>query len=221
VIEWRTADEATTAGVVRLLGDGAQPTETRRGIHFGVGRDGHLQRHHQVHLCDLQPGTRYRYQVGSVGPDGRESFSPVRAFRTAPDPAVQPDAELVVGVVADIRGRFDVWTQLVAQLGQRVPDVLVASHDARSDEALAIGEPLFATAPLVDASHAGLDYGFAHVASRGDRSIVVRGDRAPGSVATVELARLEQGDAAAVVRVRRDVISVDTFGPDGITLSSR
>lgn len=157
VAQWRTADETTTAGSLRYAaGEGLSPaqlTKTVRGLQFGYRATGaDLYRVHQAHVCGLEPGTTYSYQVGAG-----EAWSPVYTFHTAPDVEANPDAEVVFGFVGDSRGGYDVWAQMVAQLQQRTPDVILFSGDAVTvglaqyewEEFLGVGEPLFATVPLV------------------------------------------------------------------------
>jgi len=157
VVQWRTKDETTRATVIRyaagadLTAD--QLTETGTGIQFGYKATGaQIYRVHQAHLCGLEPGTAYSYQVGTDG-----AFSPVYTFRTAPDVAARPDAEVVFGFVGDSRDGYDVWSQLVGQFQQRSPDLILFSGDAVTigitqfewEEFLDRGEPLFARVPVV------------------------------------------------------------------------
>jgi hypothetical protein len=157
VVQWRTRDETTRATVIRYAaGDGLsadQLTETATGVQFGYKATGsQIYRVHQAHLCGLEPGTAYSYQVGAEG-----AFSPVYTFRTAPDVAANPDAEVVLGFVGDSRDGYDVWAQLVGQFQQRSPDLILFSGDAVTigitqfewEEFLDRGEPLFARAPVV------------------------------------------------------------------------
>ena len=192
VAQWRTADELTTATTMRYAkGEGLtadQLTETVQGIHFRYNATGtDLFRVQQVHLCGLEPGTTYSYQVGAEG-----HFSPVYSFHTAPDVAANPDAEVVFGFVGDSRGGYDVWAQVADQLAQRTPDLLLFSGDAVTfgltqyewEEFLGAAEPLLATTPIVitngnheanainfysqfalpgDQENFGFTYGFARV----------------------------------------------------------
>lgn len=197
VAQWRTKDETTRATVLRY-GVGAnlpadQLTETVKGIEFGFKATGtQIYRVHQVHLCGLQPGTSYSYQVGSPG-----NFSPVYTFRTAPDVTANPDAEVVFGFVGDCRGGYDVWSQLIGQLKMRTPDLVLFSGDAVTigltqyewDDFFSRAETLFANVPLVvahgnhevnavnffsqlaqpgDQQNFGLDYGHAHITIAND-----------------------------------------------------
>lgn len=192
VAQWRTADEETTAAVMRY-GVGAnlsadQLTSTVKGLEFryhGTGQT--LYRMHQAHACGLQPGTTYSYQVG----DGKH-WSPVATFHTAPDVTAHPDAEIVLGFVGDSRLGPDIWTQVAMQLEQRAPDLLLFSGDAvfsgidqpEWDTWIDGAASLLATTPVVlangnheanapnfyaqfampgDQENFGFDYGFAHV----------------------------------------------------------
>lgn len=160
VAQWRTKDEATRATVIRYgVGEdlaAEQLTEQQGGVQFGFRSTGtDVFRVHQAHLCGLAPGTAYSYQVGSDG-----AFSPVYTFRTAPDVGASPDAEVVFGFVGDSRNGYDVWSQLVTQLQQRSPDLILFSGDAVTlgisqvewEELLDRAEPLFARVPVIAAN---------------------------------------------------------------------
>jgi hypothetical protein len=197
VAQWRTKDETTRATEIRyavgadLTAD--QLTEKKTGIQFGYRATGsEIYRVHQAHLCGLSPGTAYSYQVGTDG-----AFSPVYTFRTAPDIAANPDAEVVFGFVGDSRDGYDVWSQLVDQFRQRSPDLILFSGDAVTigitqfewEEFFDRGEPLFARAPVIsahgnhevnsvnyysqlampgDQENFSFDYGYAHLTVAND-----------------------------------------------------
>jgi len=197
VAQWRTRDETTRATVIRYAEGAdlteAQLSETKTGIQFGYRATGaQIYRIHQAHLCGLRPGTAYSYQVGSEG-----SFSPVYTFHTAPDVAANPDAEAVLGFVGDSRGGYDVWAQLVGQVQQHAPDLVLFSGDAITvgitqpewEEFLDRAEPLFARVPVVmahgnheanavnyyaqfampgDQENFSFDYGHAHLTVAND-----------------------------------------------------
>ena len=202
VAQWRTADDTTTASVIHYavganLAEAAL-TEKVDGLQFGYRSTGtQIFRMHQAHLCNLQPGTAYSYQVGSIEPSGTKHLSPVYTFRTAPDVVAHPDAEVTVGYVGDSRGGQDVWAQVVAQLQQRTPDLMLFSGDATTvgisqvewEDFLGNAEPLFATVPVLmvngnhesnainffsqfampgDQENFGIDYGFAHLTIAND-----------------------------------------------------
>ncbi len=198
VTQWRTADDVTRAGVVRYgIGAGLsaeQLTETVTGIQFAYELPGNaLVRVHQAHLCGLEAGTTYTYQVGARDPEtGVEHFSPIYTFRTAPDVVAHPDAEVVVGVLGDCRDGYDVWEQLTGIIASYDPDLVLFSGDAVTvgitqfewEAFLARGEPLLARVPLLfangnhennavnfysqfampgDQENFSIDYGFAHI----------------------------------------------------------
>jgi predicted phosphodiesterase len=157
VAQWRTADETTRATVLRFAVGADLPedqlTEQVTGIQFGYRATGtEIYRVHQAHVCGLAAGTTYSYQVGAEG-----HFSPVYTFRTAPDVTANPDAELVFGVIGDSRDGYDVWSQLVAQLEQRAPDLVLFTGDAVTagitqyewEDFLGRAESLFARVPVV------------------------------------------------------------------------
>ena len=189
-VTWRTADDATRAGKVRFGIDGL--TDEAPGLTFAYATDfggvGPWVRVHEAHLCGLRPDTTYQYQV--VSDDAH--VSPIYSFRTAPDVAASPDAEVVLGAVGDSRDGYPVWARLVEQLRARQPDLIVFTGDAVTigvfqdewDEFFTAGEPLFARVPVVsahgnhelnapgyyaqlampgDEEDFGFDYGHAHV----------------------------------------------------------
>jgi acid phosphatase type 7 len=197
VAQWRTADETTRVTKIRFAAGANLPaeqlTEERTGIEFGYKATGTpIYRQHQAHLCGLLPGTAYSYQVGSDG-----HFSPVYTFRTAPDVVANPDTETVFAIVGDSRDGYDVWAQLVTQLVQRTPDLVLFTGDAVTigltqnewEEFFGRGEALFATVPTIfahgnhevnavtyysqfalpgDQENFSLDYGHAHITVAND-----------------------------------------------------
>jgi len=197
VAQWRTGDEVTRASQIRFAKGAdlaeADLTETREGIEFAYDSTGAVApRMHQAHLCGLEPGTEYSYQVGGTDITGRTSFSPVYTFHTAPDVVAHPDAEVVFGFVGDSRGGYDVWNMLVSQLESRNPDLILFSGDMVTigltqyewEDFFTRAERLFARVPFVsahgnhevnavnyyaqvampgDQENFGFDYGFAHV----------------------------------------------------------
>ncbi len=197
VVQWRTADEETRAGVVRF-GVGANLTEdqlttTVEGLEFRYHATGtQLFRQHQAHMCGLTAGTTYSYQVGSEG-----HFSPIYTFHTAPDITAEPDNESVFGVIGDSRDGYDVWGQLAGILEARKPDLILFTGDAVTigltqpewEEFFGRAESLLATTPMsfahgnheVNATpffsqvalpgnqeNFGFDWGYAHVTVAND-----------------------------------------------------
>ncbi len=160
VAQWRTPDEdKTKATVVRYAKGANLPasalTETGVGVTFGYKATGtQIYQVHQGHMCGLEPGTEYSYQVGGGG-----MFSPVYTFRTAPDIVANPDAEVVIGNVGDSRDGYDVWSMLVEELQSRSPDLILFTGDAVTvgltqfewEEFFGRAEPLFARVPVISA----------------------------------------------------------------------
>ncbi|HUS33317.1 MAG TPA: metallophosphoesterase family protein [Kofleriaceae bacterium] len=157
VAQWRTMDDTTTAGSIRWAQGAnlpaAQLTNETKGVRFRYeGTGSAMYMVHQAHLCSLEAGTTYSYQVGTG-----DSWSPVYTFHTAPDVTAHPDAETVFGYVGDSRGGYDVWAQLATQIQQRMPDLVLFSGDATTiglaqpewEEFQAAAEPLFASTPVV------------------------------------------------------------------------
>jgi 3',5'-cyclic AMP phosphodiesterase CpdA len=197
VVQWRTVDETTRATVIRWAQGANLPaeqlTETTNGVEFGYRATGtQIFRMHQAHLCGLSPGTTYSYQVGST-----DRFSQVYSFTTAPDVVANPDAEILLANVGDSRDGYDVWSQLVSELDQRSPDLVLFTGDAVTigitqfewEEFFERGEPLLARVPLVfahgnhevnavnffsqfampgDQETFGFDYGHAHITVAND-----------------------------------------------------
>lgn len=196
VITWRTVDDDTRAGKV-VYGPGGTLATEAPGFTFlyqsGIGGLGNLVRIHEVHLCGLSPDTVYSYRVEADA----VHTSPIYTFRTAPDLAATPDAEVVIASVGDSRDGYAVWAQLVAQLELRTPDLVLFSGDAVTvgqfqeewEEFFAVAEPLFARVPMVsvhgnhdlnsvnfysqlampgDEQHFSFDYGHAHITAVND-----------------------------------------------------
>ncbi|MBZ0237446.1 MAG: metallophosphoesterase family protein [Deltaproteobacteria bacterium] len=158
VVTWRTLDDETRAGRVRF-GTGGALTQEVTALTFayqsGIGGVGEQVRIHEAHLCGLTADTEYTYQV--VSDDAH--VSPMYTFRTAPDIAATPDAEIILASVGDSRDGYLVWAQLVEQLQARTPDLILFSGDAVTiglfqeewEEFFAAGEPLFARVPVLSA----------------------------------------------------------------------
>ncbi len=197
VVTWRTKDDISLAGTVRY-GEGGVLDHEVSGYTFryqtGFGGVGDiLVRIHEAHLCGLAPDTAYDYQV--VSDAGH--VSPTYRFRTAPDLALTPDATVAITSVGDSRDGYAVWADLVAQIQQRAPDLLLFSGDAVTfgtlqnewEDFFTVGEPLFATTPVIsthgnhdlnainyfaqlampgDEANFGFDYGPAHITVAND-----------------------------------------------------
>lgn len=160
VATWRTPDETRTRGTVVRFAKGkdlpaSALAETGAGVTFGYKATGtKIYQIHQGHLCGLEPGTEYSYQVG----DGT-TFSPVYTFRTAPDVVANPDTEVVIGNLGDSRDGYEVWSMLVEQMQTRAPEMILFTGDAVTvgltqfewEEFFGRAEPLFARVPVISA----------------------------------------------------------------------
>jgi acid phosphatase type 7 len=152
-VAWRTRDNTTEVTQVQL-GTGGKTDRTVEGFTFvyEVGAAGDL-RMHEAHLCGLQPDTEYSYRVG-----GKDTWSPVYTFRTAPDRGTQPDAEVLVLVLGDSRGSYATWGEtLAAAQAIAQPDLVMFSGDAvvlgsiqeEWDSWFEKGESILPTVPMV------------------------------------------------------------------------
>jgi hypothetical protein len=191
VVSWRTLDDTTKAGKV-VFGIGGALTSEAPGITFsyksGFTGDGVQVQLHEAHLCGLTADTVYDYQV--VSDAGHAS--PTYHFRTAPDLALTPDAEIVIATVGDSRDGYAIWAQLIQQFIARAPDLVLFSGDAVTlgqlqpewEEFFDLAEPLFANVPVMsvhgnhdlnainfysqfampgDEEDFSFDYGYAHI----------------------------------------------------------
>jgi acid phosphatase type 7 len=166
-IVWRT-DPDTTVTRVRYGRAGDALDQEAEGVTFryasGIQGIGDLIRLHEAHLCGLDANTAYDYQVGGDG-----AWSAIHSFRTAPDVAVDPDAEVVVGYLGDSRGGYSVLAQVAAALGERAPDLLVFTGDtvtigqsqAEWDSFFAAAPELFASVPMI-AAHGNHEVNAVH-----------------------------------------------------------
>jgi hypothetical protein len=192
VVQWRTVDDTTLGTTVRY-GRGGALDQRAEGASFAVAMaEGPPIRIHEVHLCGLAPDTDYDYQVGARGADGASRFGAVRRFRTAPDVGAHPDAEVVIAVLGDSRGGWDVLRQVATTLAAYDPDLVLFTGDAVSlgatqpdwERFFDAAAPLLDRAPLVsahgnheqnainyyaelampgDEENYGLDAGLAHI----------------------------------------------------------
>lgn len=196
VVTWRTVDDDTHAGKV-VYGTGGEATIDAPAFTFryqsGIGGLGNVVRIHEAHLCGLTADTEYTYRVES---DAAHT-SPTYTFRTAPDIAATPDAEVLIASVGDSRDGYAVWAQLVDELIARTPDLVLFSGDAVTvgqfqeewEEFFAVAEPLFARVPIIsvhgnhdlnsvnfysqfamfgDEQNFSFDYGHAHITIAND-----------------------------------------------------
>ncbi len=101
---WQT-DPDTTASKIKWGESASALTNSNTGISYVVdpeigtaSADGN--RFHEAHVCGLQPGRTYYYQVGGGAP-GQEQWSAVASFTTAP--AAAATDPVLIGVAGDTR----------------------------------------------------------------------------------------------------------------------
>ncbi len=132
VITWETKTP-TKAARVRF---GQSPTdlgEVRPGYSWvtpapevGFGQDEPETNMHEVHLCGLEPGRTYHYQVGGGAP---ETWSATQSFTTVP-----ASGAVTVGVLGDSRDDVTVW-----QIAQRRMRDLAPNLQINTGDMIAIG----------------------------------------------------------------------------------
>jgi hypothetical protein len=113
VFTWETEDATAKAAKARF---GTSPTalsEVRKGYSWttppptaGLGNTDAPVRMHEVHVCGLEAGKTYYYQVGG-GPAGKDAWSATQSFTTVPK-----SGAMTIGVSGDSRDSADVF-QLV------------------------------------------------------------------------------------------------------------
>jgi hypothetical protein len=109
VFTWETAS-ANRAAKVRFGSSPSALTQTAAGYVWttpppeaGFGTSDPAANMHEVHVCGLEPGKTYYYQVGG-GPEGGEVWSATQSFTTVPK-----TGKIVVGVSGDSRNDVDVF----------------------------------------------------------------------------------------------------------------
>jgi hypothetical protein len=134
-VVWQT-DEATTATQIKwgdsatALSNGANGVSYVVAAEFGSpSADG--DRYHEAHVCGLQPGRTYYYQVGG-GAAGQEQWSAVFTVTTAPaSSAADP---VLIGVAGDTRdaagtSKLPVWQAITGRLKNAGAHVALFSGD--------------------------------------------------------------------------------------------
>ncbi len=143
-IMWQT-DLPTLASRVKLTGpDGLALVD---GASFPAPDDS--ARHHEIHLCGLEPATEYRYRVG-----GRGAWSDEHSFTTAPD---DPGASVRMVVLGDSRDDLEVWAEVLALAAGHEPDLILHTGDVVAlgglqslwDEWLGVSEAVLAEIPIL------------------------------------------------------------------------
>lgn len=112
VVTWETAAYDRNAKV-RLGTSPAQLGDVRSGYVWttppptiGLGTTDPPANMHEVHICGLEPGTTYTYEVGG-GPAGGERWSEPQTMTTLP-----ASGPVRIGVSGDARDSKDVWTMV-------------------------------------------------------------------------------------------------------------
>jgi hypothetical protein len=155
VVQWST-DGATLASAVTVRdARGSGAARRVEGYSFPLLGEGG-RRQHEVHLCGLEPGTRYEYAVLS----GRGPAT-AHHFVTAPE----GPSEVHVMVAGDARSDPAEWGRVSRRALARSPDLLLFTGDAVADggsvyawdEFFAEGAELLAEVPGVwaDGNHEG------------------------------------------------------------------
>lgn len=103
-VVWQT-DDATTATKIKWGESEAALTSQSTGVSYVVEPEfgtaaGDGNRFHEAHVCGLQPGRTYYYQVGG-GAAGSEQWSTVNAVTTAP--AKTTSDSVLIGIAGDTR----------------------------------------------------------------------------------------------------------------------
>lgn len=126
VLTWETRD-ATRASRVRV---GTSPTslEPVRGYSWttpppevGFGSNEPATYMHEVHLCNLEPGRTYTYEVGGGSP---EVWSKQQTFTTVP-----ATGKITVGVLGDARDKVDVWQAVQRRMRDRAVNLQITTGD--------------------------------------------------------------------------------------------
>lgn len=132
---WQT-DDATTATQIKWGESMGALTNTGNGVSYLVeaefgspSADGN--RFHEAHVCGLQPGRTYYYQVGG-GAAGQEKWSAIFSVTTAPaSTATDP---VLIGVSGDTRdaagsSKLPVWQAITGRLKNAGAHVALFSGD--------------------------------------------------------------------------------------------
>ncbi|MFO0653189.1 MAG: fibronectin type III domain-containing protein [Polyangiales bacterium] len=157
VIQWST-DEATLSSEVRFGDRPGVLDRVARGYSFTyAGASG--RRQHEVHLCGLDPGRTWHYDVGGGAPGAR---SPAYHFVTAPD----GPSEVTVLVSGDTRSNVAAWNAVTRRALTEGADLLIFTGDAvewggdqgQWDALFDASPDLWATTPAVwvHGNHEGL-----------------------------------------------------------------
>lgn len=127
VLTWETP-APSRASRVRFGQSPGALTESRAGYSWttpppevGFGSDEPESHMHEVHLCGLEPGRTYYYQVGGGAP---EAWSDVQSFTTVP-----ASGTVTVGIAGDSRDDVTVWQLVQRRMRERAVNLQVTTGD--------------------------------------------------------------------------------------------
>ncbi|MBX3192637.1 MAG: metallophosphoesterase family protein [Labilithrix sp.] len=127
VVTWETPESVRAARL--RLGDGPDALgEVHTGYSWttptpegGFGNNEPPTSMHEVHLCGLEPGRTYYYQVGGGSP---EVWSATQSFTTVP-----ASGAITVGILGDARDHVDVWQTVQRRMRDRAVNLQVTTGD--------------------------------------------------------------------------------------------
>jgi 3',5'-cyclic AMP phosphodiesterase CpdA len=117
-VQWNTPVSVLFTAL-RYRADGDATEHIARGYSF-VHAGSDERRQHRVHLCGLEAGRRYRYEVPGA---------PAASFVTAPD---EP-SQVRILVAGDSRSNPHTWRVIAERAMRERPDVMVFTGDAVDD----------------------------------------------------------------------------------------
>src|SRR5262249_52593331 len=81
--------------------------------------------------CGLQANTQYSYRVGGKDQSGKEAWSDVYQFGTAPDLTSDPTAQVTIIDIGDTRGNYTEWGNMLQLANQTAghADLVIFSGD--------------------------------------------------------------------------------------------
>ena len=125
---WETA-ESNHAAKVKIGTSANALTDVHGGYVFTMPPSGVLMSSlspayfHEVHVCGLQPGTTYFYQVGG-GPTGSEVWSATQTFTTPPQ-----SGKVTIGILGDARVDVSTWQAVALRMRDAAVTLQLVSGD--------------------------------------------------------------------------------------------
>lgn len=126
-LTWQTK-EPSGASRVRFGQSPDTLTETRAGFAWttappesGLGSTEPETYMHEVHVCGLEPGRTYYYQVGGGAP---EVWSATQSFTTVPQ-----EGKVTVGIMGDSRDDVGVWQLIQMRLKEKAVNLQMTTGD--------------------------------------------------------------------------------------------